>query len=218
MQQNNTTEFATADEILSSGETIRDEAINKVKECLRKTPMPKSGYNSHHKFKYYELEDILPYVQEACQKHRLTTKYTLIPAGEIVEVPRSRGDHTMIPKMLCTAALEVRSLDYHEPQMFTVPAVIGFDNQSIGEATTYSRRYLLMVAFDITEADTLDRNIGETTQHTTTDKAESYEAEKLPQRKLVQPKEKYAPQERVINKLTDLAGVYGVPVGFSLRL
>ncbi|RAP43833.1 MAG: hypothetical protein BZ136_09250 [Methanosphaera sp. rholeuAM74] len=216
--KNDGMEFQTAEEVLETGVNKRDKSIDQAKEYLMNCDMPKSGYNTHLKFKYYELDDILPFIQCACRKYDLTTHYELECSSQVISVPRSMRDSTLVPKVMAKATLEVRSLHYPEPAVYSIPAVVEMDNQSIGSAITYSRRYLYMVAFDITEEDVLDKQLGSNEAGKNQSKLKSktpvkdgYEAKSEPQTKLSTRKPRVADKEKTLQKLKDILSNRGVP-------
>ena len=121
------------------------EKIQTIKVELLKANLKKSGENKFSGFKYYELADFVPTVEELCLKYKLFTKiyFTIQNAYlDIVncETPTER---------------EVYTSPMKEIDMKGNNAI-----QSLGGVETYQRRYLYMAAFDITENDTFDKVSG----------------------------------------------------------
>ena len=49
--------------------------VQDVKEELRGIKLKKSGYNKHNKYKYFELEDIIPTIEVILKKYNLASTY-----------------------------------------------------------------------------------------------------------------------------------------------
>jgi hypothetical protein len=112
---------------------------------LQKMKLRKSGKNSFAGYDYYELGDVLPAINELLGKHGLCT---IVSFGSELA--------TMI------------IVDADDPaQTITITSPMGsaalkgcHEVQNIGAVETYQRRYLYMVAFEITEHDALDATHG----------------------------------------------------------
>ncbi len=110
---------------------------------LQNKGLEKSGYNDHKKYKYFELADFLPAINE------LQEKYNTI---SIFDIDKEN------------AYLVIKNCDnLEEDLMFKIPVaelnIAGANSiQNIGGLTTYCRRYLYMIAFEIAENDEFDGN------------------------------------------------------------
>ena len=117
------------------------QKIQAIRAELTKLNLKKSGENKFAKYKYYELGDFLPELNKLMDKHGIMSRFTLT---------EDRG------------VLTIFNVDKPEEQVVfhthtVVPAVKGANEiQNIGSQITYTRRYLLMIAFEIAESDAVD--------------------------------------------------------------
>lgn len=117
------------------------QKIQKARCELQKKEIKKSGFNPAMKFKYFELEDFLPYVNEICNELMLYTEF-------------------QFDKELATLKI-FNSENMEEVRMWSTPVDIttlrgGSGMQNIGATQKYSRRYLYMMAFELSESDVID--------------------------------------------------------------
>jgi hypothetical protein len=109
--------------------------------ALQNTQLKKSGQNSFAKYRYFELGDFLPTIQEICNENGIcgtVTFYTDIAVLTITDM----DDATQFIEFKCpmsSAALK----GCHEVQ-------------NLGAVQTYLRRYLWTNAFEIVEHDAID--------------------------------------------------------------
>lgn len=119
--------------------------LNKIKLEFNARNVKKSGKNKHSGFDYYELSDIQPVLTEICDKYNV---YQFISFDDTI------------------ASLVLVNVDDPEQRVvFTSPmreiSIPGANAiQSLGGIETYQRRYLLLMAFDITEPDLFDATAG----------------------------------------------------------
>ena len=105
--------------------------------------LKKGGKNDYSGYSYFELGDILPVLTPALQEERLFMQ-TVFSATEQI------------------AKLIIVDIDNSESKLefeirFAECALKGaHEIQNLGAAQTYTRRYLIMTAFDIAEADIVD--------------------------------------------------------------
>lgn len=115
--------------------------LQKVRVELQQTDLKKSGENTYSKYKYFELGDFLPRINELCDKYGLNTLFNF-----------SKD----------MAKLTIVNVDnIEEFEVFTTPVEIaslkgGTAMQNIGATQTYARRYLYVMAFEVAENDLLD--------------------------------------------------------------
>lgn len=118
--------------------------LKKIAEArvkLQDTKINKSGENKFAKFKYYELADFLPTLNKINLELGICTRF------EIVEN---------------NACLTVFDIDKQEDNItFTIPYVSSelkgaTKIQELGATITYLRRYLFLVAFEITDGEVVD--------------------------------------------------------------
>lgn len=115
------------------------QKLQKIRYELTKKNLQKSGYNTYSKFYYYELKDFLPEIIELCNKEKLFTMVKFDKENSILAI--------------------INTENINETIEFTSPNA-RFDEikgiQQIGALETYQRRYLYMVAFEISENDIID--------------------------------------------------------------
>lgn len=117
--------------------------LQKMRVDLQKTGICKSGHNDYGKYDYFELSDFLPQINEIQEKHDTVSIFGI--NGESAEL-----------KILDCA-------DVTQNITFAIPlaelALKGANAiQNVGGLTTYCRRYLYMIAFEIAENDEFDPN------------------------------------------------------------
>lgn len=110
---------------------------------LQETDIKKSGVNKFANFKYFELADFLPTINKINLELGLCTKFDIDEVNKI-------------------ATLEVFDMDKEDSSIiFTVPYVPSeikgaIDIQKLGGSITYLRRYLFVIAYEITDGDVVD--------------------------------------------------------------
>jgi hypothetical protein len=121
-----------------------------IKAELSKCKIPKSGHNKYSGFKYHELTDFMPFVNELNHKWGINaTPKFLKKQGvcilSIVNVEDKEDKYEII-------------IPYVEAQMLAkggAPSIVD-EIQRLGSTLTYNRRYLYMSAYDIVESDGID--------------------------------------------------------------
>ena len=141
--------------------------LKQIKVELRKVINTKSGYNTHSKFKYYQLEDFLPQILEAFSKYNIYNEYSIDTDLEIVE-ERTDFDGDGTPHKSVTkrpveyAYLYLKNLDNEDDEMIyrlkTAEASVygAAAIQNLGAKITYMKRYVYMSLLDIVEPDAVD--------------------------------------------------------------
>lgn len=108
---------------------------------LKGMDIRKSGYNSHAKYKYYELKDFLGPIMDLCLSYNLFTEISF--NNEMATLTITNIDKTD-EKIIFTSPMSTAKL----------PAC--HEVQNLGAVETYERRYLYVTAFEIIEPDVLD--------------------------------------------------------------
>ena len=117
--------------------------IAEARVKLQDSKLTKSGFNKFANFKYYELADFLPSLNRINLELGICTKFELDTAGE-------------------KAILNIFDFDKPEEKItFDIPYISSkvqgaTDIQNLGGTITYLRRYLFLVAFEITDGDVID--------------------------------------------------------------
>jgi len=130
------------------------QKLSFVRAELVKRQIKKSGKNTYSNFIYYELGDFLPHINELNNEVGLMTRFNISPKSEYA------------PER---AVLEVINVDKPEEKIIfdseTANVQIGVKAngtggadpiQNLGGKITYMRRYLMMSAYEIGEADEVD--------------------------------------------------------------
>jgi len=119
--------------------------LMKARLALQGKKLEKSGHNKFAGYKYFELGDFLPTVQEIFYDLGLcgVVSYTA-ETSKLVITDVDTGDAIEITSPMGSAALK----GCHEVQ-------------NIGAVETYQRRYLWVTAMEIVEHDVLDATVGQ---------------------------------------------------------
>lgn len=113
----------------------------------------KSGKNMHLEFKYFELEDIVPVAIRIFANVGLTSFTDF--NGETASMTVLNTDNPEEPGITFTLPYrENKPIISNQGKEVTNPM------QALGASTTYLRRYLWMMALDITEPDEVDATLG----------------------------------------------------------
>ena len=113
---------------------------------LQEKDLKKSGENKFAKYRYYELGDFLPEINNINQKHGLFTSVSFTTDYAVLNVVNVENPEETIKFTSPMGKAELKGC--HEIQ-------------NIGAVETYQRRYLYMTAFEIVEHDALDATTGE---------------------------------------------------------
>lgn len=113
---------------------------------LQNCDIKKSGYNEYGKYNYYEMADFLPYINEIAKNHNVFNLYELQAEKAILKVMDLEEDGCAIEFSIPIAEIAIKGAN---------------SMQNIGGVTTYTRRYLYMIAYEIAENDTFDAQVDE---------------------------------------------------------
>lgn len=114
------------------------QKIQKARVELQKRDIKKTGINKYSNYKYFELGDFLPHINEICLEVGLYTEFEY-------------GEEEAFLYLIDCDNSDIRR-KWRTP--IKVPALKGCtDIQAIGGSQTFSRRYLYMMAFEISETD-----------------------------------------------------------------
>lgn len=113
-----------------------------IKKRILQSNLKKSGNNKFAKFKYYELQDIVPTIVTLCEEYGVYTEFSFTEKLGILrisdaEIEEGKEREITVPM----AKAEIKGCN---------------EVQLLGGSITYLKRYLLMNAFDITENDHFD--------------------------------------------------------------
>ncbi len=120
--------------------------IQLVKQKLLESNLTQTGENKFAGFKYYELGDFIPTVIRLCNEVGLFTKVTFTNEVATLRIVNSDKQEQFEEYTSPMRDLELKGCN---------------QIQALGGVETYSRRYLYMSAFDITENDMFDPTTGD---------------------------------------------------------
>ena len=147
-------------------EDVKLNLLQKLQKCrveLQNKNLKKSGENKFAGFKYYELSDFLPTVNELFDKYKLFSQFTLDNNTATLEIFDTEKTY------------KSDEFEFYDSVAFTIPSekveIKGSNAiQNLGGSNTYLRRYLYLNALEIVENDMYDATRGKTTNKTTTKK------------------------------------------------
>ena len=116
---------------------------------LHNRNLKKSGHNDHKKYEYFELGDFLPAVNEIQKEYGTLTLFDIEKEYAVLSVIDTETPENKIEFKIPIAELSIAGAN---------------GIQNMGGLTTYCRRYLYMIAFEIAENDEFDANKDNTPQ------------------------------------------------------
>lgn len=132
--------------------------LNQARLDLQSKNLTKSGHNKFAGYKYFELGDFLPAIQEIFSKLNLCGVVSFgKELATLTITDLEDGSQTYITSPMSTAALK----GCHEVQ-------------NLGAVQTYIRRYLWVAALEIVEHDVVDASAGAATFKMKDTKAEDF--------------------------------------------
>jgi hypothetical protein len=114
------------------------EKVQKIKSDLLKENLKKTGLNKFSNFSYFELADFLPQIIKLCNEKQVCT---------FVSFDNEMAKLTAVNSEKIDEKIEISS-PMRELELKGCNLI-----QALGGVETYSRRYLYMSLFDITEND-----------------------------------------------------------------
>lgn len=121
----------------------------KLQNCrveLQKMNLKKTGENKFAGFKYYELADFLPTVNEMFLKHKLSSNFSIIEDTAYLTIVNLEKEGEYIKFTSPIADANIKGC---------TPV------QSLGGVHTYLKRYLYINALEIVENDMFDSKVGD---------------------------------------------------------
>ena len=101
----------------------------------------KTGKNTYSKYEYYELSDFLPSCNSIAAQHKTLFKFAINENTASLTLINLENLEDVIEFSIPTANVSIQGATAM---------------QNIGAVTTYARRYLYMIAMEISEDDNLD--------------------------------------------------------------
>ena len=115
--------------------------LSEMRVDLQKKGLQKTGENLHSHFKYYEMDDFLPYCNEIAAVHKTLFIYEMREKDAILKLINCENVEEQLVFIIPIAVA-------------SVPGASAIQN--IGALATYTRRYLYMIAWEISEKDDCD--------------------------------------------------------------
>lgn len=114
------------------------EKMQSAKVMLQKKDLKKTGENKFSNYKYYELGDFMPAINEICEELKLFTQVDFAPDfATLTIINTEKADEKLV----------------YNSEMVKVTLKGCNEIQALGGVQTYQRRYLYMNAFEISEND-----------------------------------------------------------------
>lgn len=129
-------------------EIVMEEKLNiykKLQKCrmeLNKKKLIKSGHNTYSNYKYFELSDFLPVVNELFYENGLSSEFNLYDKAAILKIIDIDDNNSQIIFKIPIADATIKG---------SSPI------QALGGQITYLRRYLYINALEIAENDLIDK-------------------------------------------------------------
>ncbi|MDU3646196.1 MAG: ERF family protein [Clostridium perfringens] len=117
------------------------QKIQMARVDLQNKDLKKTGYNKYSNYKYFELGDFLPHINDICNEIGLYTEFSY---EEKLATLTIYNTENLEEKRIWTTPVEVATLK----GCSTI--------QNIGGTQSFARRYLYMMAFEIAETDVID--------------------------------------------------------------
>lgn len=121
------------------------EKLQKMRVDLQNMNIKKSGENKFAGYKYYELGDILPPINQ------------LMNDTKVAAIVSFGNEYASLRLVNCEKPEEF--VEFTSP-MATASLKGAHDIQNLGAVETYQRRYLYMTAFEVVESDFFDATQG----------------------------------------------------------
>lgn len=117
------------------------QKIQRARVELQNKELKKTGVNKYSNYMYFELEDFLPYINEICDKLGLYSEFEFtLELAKLYVYDSEKPEN----KREWSTPIEIAALK----------GCSGIQN--IGGTQKYARRYLYMMAFEISEGDAVD--------------------------------------------------------------
>lgn len=123
--------------------------LSKIRLELQNRQLKKSGHNKYAGFKYYELGDILPSINELSEKYGILNIINYNREDAVLEIIDTDNPES---KITIKSPMSELTLKGAHPI------------QNLGAIETYQRRYLYLTAYEIVESDYLDAIQGKDTK------------------------------------------------------
>lgn len=142
--------------------------LNQINCNLLQKNIPKTGYNKHKNFKYYELEDMIPHATMECNQANIALVFPFCEGVAILKLVDIDD-----PSKYITYRLKIPELVV--PEKNPNNKII----QDYGADITYLKRYLLQLAFPcFSDKDFIDMGIDDASSAKNTNESSAKKEEK----------------------------------------
>ena len=129
------------------------QKLQQARVDLQDMKLKKTGENKYSNYTYYELSDFLPAINAICNKLKLFTKFNIfVDKGKEIAVLKIRDIDK--PEETISFTSETKDVEIGKKKDGSGGAE---PIQNLGGKTTYMRRYLYMIAFEIAESDLVEK-------------------------------------------------------------
>ena len=118
------------------------EKLNVARNRFAEKGVKKSGYNKYSNYYYFDLEDVLPIINQLAEELKFTVIVYFTTEEGILEVINTEKPEEKI---------------IFKTPMSTAKLTACHEVQNLGAVETYLKRYLYQNAFEIAETDSLDK-------------------------------------------------------------
>ena len=147
------------------------EKLAEMRVELQAKKLIKTGKNTYSKYEYYELSDFLPSCNSIAAQHKTLFKFAINENTASLTLINLENLEDVIEFSIPTASVSIQGATAM---------------QNIGAVTTYARRYLYMIAMEISEDDNLD--IADTAEKVTKEQQQRKEEAEIKAMKITKPK------------------------------
>lgn len=166
------------------------QKLARARVMLQKRNLKKSGQNKFAGFRYFELADFLPSVNEIFDELGLYAEFCITPTD--TEKYDGIDQIVTIPPVACLTIYDAENPTVSPRRFSSDIADAGTKGaspiQQLGSVHTYMRRYLYMEALEIVESDALDAVVGSEkvvpAESSTKPKSAPKQAKTAPQKKV----------------------------------
>lgn len=161
-----------------------------ARKRMAESPLKKTGYNGFSKYNYFQLDDFMPTATKVFADLWITPVFNtdyhdygngIIPEATLTIINDEAPGETIVFRVPWTSANQSNN-----------------PIQNLGSTITYLRRYLMMVALDLTETDVVEATSGGPEDHSKENKAaapkQKYEEPKITQQQVEKILGLYDPQ------------------------
>ena len=147
------------------------EKLAEMRVELQAKKLIKTGKNTYSKYEYYELSDFLPSCNSIATQHKTLFKFAINENTASLTLINLENLEDVIEFSIPTANVSIQGATAM---------------QNIGAVTTYARRYLYMIAMEISEDDNLDT--ADTAEKVTKEQQQRKEEAEIKAMKITKPK------------------------------